>query len=66
MRRGDVARLNWEMVATMRSEAAAIPGSRRHAARELAPRYGVAANTVRQVLRGVRWPESARPTRGQG
>lgn len=28
--------------------------------------HGVAANTVRQVLRGVRWPESARPTRGRG
>lgn len=61
VRRGDVAILTWEVVAELREAASRLSGSQRHKADVLAPAFGVAPGTVRGILRGVRWPEDARP-----
>jgi hypothetical protein len=62
VRRGDVAVLDWAMVAEIRLRALFFEGySQRAVASLLAPDYPVHARAIRQVLRGERWPESARP-----
>lgn len=61
VRRGDVAKLTWDDVTVIRESAAGLDCSQREAARRLAPLMGVAEQTVRQVIRGRRWPEADRP-----
>jgi hypothetical protein len=61
VRRGNVAKLNWDVAKRLRVAAEEIAGSQRAQARVLAERFGIPASTVRGILRDKRWPEADRP-----